>query len=786
VSDQSPEGRAQTEQQFERLMDSLERKVEAVSGIIKKLEGRRGFSGQVLTSLSRENNFTLFGGNLTRILEDIDFHVPREDDGQHSFFSILERSADAVMEISREGSILWANANAQLISGYDWDDVRGKTLFSLVSPEYQQVLQQRFAPFTVSEVRNAGGDGSNLIAFQGRHKNGSVLSLEAQFEAAYHGDDLVFFIALRDFRSRDELSAQLKQSRDNYDALSETVNEVILRIDESLDIVYCNHAVSKLFGYAIDEVIGKPLTLLFPNEVFRRHEEEIRKAFYVDSEHRQYMGIKNTIETLGQHKNRGVSPMEISFGNTRDFETRTLTCIVRDITTRKNAERRLHLLAYFDNLTSLGNRDLFNREIGEHLEAIRKNFQLGGLLFLDLDGFKKVNDTLGHNAGDELLVETAHRLHDCLRESDSVYRLGGDEFLVLLRKINRNKDAAVVARHILNTIRMPYHIKAGGKSPRPVSVGVSIGINIISHADMNLEELIQQADLAMYAAKAAGKNTFSFYTPEMLNVVNERWELEQGLNRALANNEFEMHYQPIVDCDGRIRGVEALLRWIHPEKGIIQPEKFLKIAEETNLIQPIGVWVLNQACQDAARWAASDRPDLFVSVNFHAKQFDEPDIVDTIENALKRSGCPAANLKVELTETGIMQNPEETIVKMNELKRRLPELEIMVDDFGTGYSSLNYLANLPADTLKIDLSFVSRLDDVNNEKVVTSIINLAESLSMDYIVEGIETVAHRDYFRARKGASMQGFYFCRPMPVLDLEALLIEDSLPVPQSSRAH
>jgi diguanylate cyclase (GGDEF)-like protein/PAS domain S-box-containing protein len=449
------------EEQFEKLMDSLERKVEAVDSMIRNLEDRVDQKVSQKDAPKDQIHFSLFDGNLRRMLEEVQYRVEAGYPEDRGLFATFSSCDDAIIEISREGKIIWANDSARTISGYEWSDVKGQSLYSLVRPEYQQVLENRFSPFTVTSVKEGESGGDNLIVFQVMHRNGAILTLEAQFEALYHGDELTFVIALRDLRTRSELSDQLKRSRDEYDALSETVNEVILRIDEGLRIVYCNRAVSKLFGYRISEVIGEHLTLLFPNEVFKRHEAEIRKAFYVDTEHRQMMGIQNTIETLGQHKNRGVSPMEISFGNTRDFETRTLTCMVRDITNRKNAERRLHLLAYFDNLTSLGNRDLFNKEIEEHLNSIKNNFEPGALLFLDLDGFKKVNDTLGHSAGDNLLVETAHRLHDCLRESDSVYRLGGDEFLVLLRRIKRNKDAALVARNILNTIRMPYYLKSG-------------------------------------------------------------------------------------------------------------------------------------------------------------------------------------------------------------------------------------------------------------------------------------------------------------------------------------
>jgi diguanylate cyclase (GGDEF)-like protein len=489
------------------------------------------------------------------------------------------------------------------------------------------------------------------------------------------------------------------------------------------------------------------------------------------------MGINNSIEILGLHKNRGVSPMEISFGNTKDFEERTLTCIIRDISLRKNAERKLHKLAYYDKLTNLGNRDLFSKDIAEHIQNLENFFELSSLMFLDLDGFKNINDTLGHNVGDLLLLESAKRLHNCLRESDSVYRLGGDEFLVLLRRIKKKKDAATVANNILNTIRMPYYLKSGNQASNKVNVGVSIGIFLISEPGLNVDEMTKKADLAMYASKNSGKNRFTFYTEEMVQVINERWELEQGLKLALANNELEIHYQPIVNNLGVVMGLEALLRWKHPELGYINPDKFIPIAEETNMIIPIGAWLIEKSCIDITNWNNQGYKDIYVSVNFSTKQFEQHDAVDLLKSVITRTKCNPGNLKIELTETGIMQAPEETIKKMNKLKEIFPDIQIIIDDFGTGYSSLSYLANLPIDILKIDISFVSKLHDSNNRKVVNSIINLAKSLEMSYVAEGIETEKELDYFKKRNCDMMQGFFFSKAVKRDEVIPLLQKSKL---------
>jgi diguanylate cyclase (GGDEF)-like protein/PAS domain S-box-containing protein len=749
----------------------LENKIETVSLLINKYKDVNIQADTSLEEFINQKNIILFDGNFNSILKKMNYSIEAKSHKEKDFAIIVNNAADSHIEFTKSGKILNANIMAESLLGYNKQELIGNNFLTLLLPEYKAVFEHWVS--LDNEVKN------KYILFQCCHKDGGVLSVEGYFEAYLREKLTVFGIALRSISNKNELLTQLQKSKDNYDALSETVNEVILRIDEKFTIVYSNSAIQSIFGYNPGDVIGKNLNFLFPPEILKRYEKEMHKYFYVDSQHRIKLGINNSIEILGQHKNRGVSPMEISFGNTKDFEERTLTCIIRDISLRKNAERKLHKLAYFDQLTNLGNRDLFSKNIADHLLKLKKEFELGSLMFLDLDGFKTVNDTLGHNAGDLLLVETAKRLHDCLRESDSVYRLGGDEFLVLLRKIREKKDAAIVAKNILNTIRMPYYLKYGDQPSHMVNVGVSIGIILISASDQNVDDMTKKADLAMYASKNSGKNRFTFYTEEMVDVINERWELEQGLKIALAHDELELHYQPIVDISGRIKGLEALLRWKHPQMGYISPAQFIPIAEETNMIIPIGAWVIERSCLDITIWNNMGYDDIYVSVNFSTKQFEQDDVVDLLKSVISRTKCNPKNLKLELTETGIMQAPEETIIKMKLLKKMFPKIQIMVDDFGTGYSSLNYLANLPADILKIDLSFVSRLNDSNNRKIVNAIINLAESLEMGYIAEGIETVEEWNYFKEKKCNRMQGYYFSKPVESSKVVDLLKKGILPV-------
>lgn len=762
---------------LKHFMGSLEDKLENVSTLINRYKKINLYEDSSLEDFINQEDFSLFDGNFSTILKKINYTIEADSYKEKEFSTLIGKCSDSLFEISRNGEILNVNDSVEALIGYKKPELLGSNFFSLMRPEYKAVFEHKFTLFEIGNKNNTSDFEDKLILFQCAHKNGNVLSVEGHFEAYLRENNTILGIALRRISNKNDLKSQLQKSKDNYDALSETVNEVILRIDKKYNIIYANSAIQVIFGYTTQEVIGKNLNFLFPPEILNRYKKTLQQYFYVDSQHRIEMGITNSIEILGVHKNRGVSPMEISFGNTKDFEERTLTCIIRDITLRKNAERKLHKLAYYDKLTNLGNRDLFAKEITDHQKSLEKEFELGSLMFLDLDGFKNINDTLSHSAGDLLLVETAKRLHDCLRESDSVYRLGGDEFLVLLRKIREKKDAAIVAKNILNTIRMPYYLKTGIKTSSMVNVGVSIGIILISEPQININDMTKKADLAMYASKNAGKNRFTFYSEGMVQEINERWELEQGLKLALAHNELAIHYQPIVSCSGAIKGLEALLRWKHPKLGYISPEKFIPIAEETNMIIPIGAWVIEKSCIDLTNWNNQGYEDLYVSVNFSVKQFEQPDAVELLDSVISRTKCNPANLKLELTETGIMQAPEATIKKMKKLKKLYPEIQIMIDDFGTGYSSLSYLANLPTDILKIDLSFVSKLNDSNNRKVVNAIINLAESLEMGYIAEGIETQEEWDYFKNRKCDKMQGFLFSKPVPREEVISLLLKEKL---------
>ncbi|MFP4303060.1 MAG: EAL domain-containing protein [Spirochaetaceae bacterium] len=730
---------------------------------------------EILSSFDGSKN-SLFDGLLREFIRECHFEIDSDTEEGTNLQIIMENTPDSVIELDSEGTILSANPSFTKTFLYRESELREKSFFSLVSEEYHSGLKEGMQRASKENLEAYLDSVNDIIVFRAGTKDGQNKSLEGLFYSYQRDGKPRLLLLIRDLTYSRSLFDELKEAKNNYDALSETISETIIRLDEDFVVLFVNSAVKKTFGYDRKEVQGQHFSLLFPPGVFARNAAHFKKYFFVDDQHRQNLGLAMTIEGLGQSKNRGVFPMEMSFGNSKEYEGRTMTCILRDITQRKHNERKLRHLAYHDKLTGLGNRDLFNNDIRTLLGMMRKRAgTISALMFLDLDGFKQVNDTLGHEAGDKLLLETARRLRSSLRETDSVYRFGGDEFVVLLNTIQEPANAGSIAAKLLGAIRQPYTIEQEGSSTT-VSVGVSIGIALAPEHGSTQDTLTKNADLAMYSAKEAGKNQYHVYSEEMDRKAIEKWEFEQGLRNGLTNHEFVLHFQPLVRGDGAIRGVEALIRWNHPDWGIVSPNRFIPAAEESGLIMPLGKWILETACRKIHYLNSRGFPNLFVSVNISPQQFEHPEFLSNTGRVIRRTGINPKNLTFELTETSIMTAPELAIKKMNALKEHHPGITLAIDDFGTGYSSLGYLSKLPADIIKIDLSFVSQLFSLNNEKVVNAIINLAKSLDMGIIAEGVESREQLDYFVQRGCSLLQGHYFYRSMQLKELVSVLRNDS----------
>ena len=579
-------------------------------------------------------------------------------------------------------------------------------------------------------------------------------------------------LCVRDNSLRRELEDALEASRENYQILAETASDAIIQIGMDFSILFANSAVETVFGYKPEELKGRPVRMLFPESRYGKYSEQFKKYFIIDERHRQSSGLQNTIEVLGRKRDGELVPMEISFGNSRGVGSdRILTCIIRDIALRKKAERRLKYLAYHDKLTSLGNRDRMNEALDQLITEIRRDpDRNAAVLFLDLDGFKKVNDSLGHEMGDMILKECARRLSNCTRAEDQVYRvemedifrLGGDEFTVLLPRIRRPEDAALVSRRIIDTILEPFTLTGYGQIS-DVSIGVSIGIALIPQDGRDKTTILRNADAAMYNAKELG-NTYVFFTEDMNNKAMERLMIEEGLRRAISSKDFELHYQPIVDRKGSIRGLEALIRWMRPDQAAVFPDRFIGVAEDTRLILPIGRWVLETACRHIKQWKEMGL-DIFVSINVSPVQLDNADLATTVRTILKRHGITGESLILELTETPLMNNPETSLGKMNQIIEENEGIRLAVDDFGTGYSSLGYLSRFPVKILKIDRSFVNSLDaEGSNLKIIRSILSLGKSLDLDIVAEGVETEYQLRMLAKHGCDAFQGYHFSKALP----------------------
>jgi diguanylate cyclase (GGDEF)-like protein len=447
-----------------------------------------------------------------------------------------------------------------------------------------------------------------------------------------------------------------------------------------------------------------------------------------------------------------------------------IACLLED--EREAAELaavEIEHLAYHDALTGLPNRPLFMDRLIVALAQAGRAHQKLAVFFLDLDRFKDINDSLGHTTGDTLLKAVAERVRRCVRDGDTVARFGGDEFTLMIPKIENIEDAAKIAQKIIDTLKIPFLV-----GDRELFVTTSIGISISPGDGTDPETLVRNADTAMYRAKDQGRDNYQLYAPAMNARALERLALENLLRKAVSQNELTLFYQPQIDADTRaLVGVEALIRWNHPELGLISPAIFIGVAESSGLIVPIGEWILRTACRQIKIWQRKIDHDITVAINLSARQFQQPDLVDMIRSAIEETGIKGPSLEVEITESSAMQNADNTVYTLRELKSL--GVRISMDDFGTGYSSLNYLKRFPIDTLKLDKAFVKDVTtDPSDAAIVSAVIQMAHSLNIKVVAEGVETEAQLEFLVRQKCDTIQGYFFSRPLPVDQLEAFVLE------------
>ncbi len=563
----------------------------------------------------------------------------------------------------------------------------------------------------------------------------------------------------RDITERKATEDQLRKLSQAIEQSSDSV--IITNVDATIE--YVNEAFVRSTGFSREEALGKNPRILQSGKTPR----ETYTAMWDAMIH----GKPWNGEFVNQHKDGReyiesavLSPIRQSDGRITHY-----VAVNTDITAKKEAQDRINSLAFYDPLTELPNRRLLLDRLKRATAASARNGRYGALLFIDLDNFKTLNDTLGHDIGDLLLQQTGVRLAECVREGDTVARLGGDEYVLLLESLSEDaQDAATSAKavgeKILLALNQPYQLAGFTCHSSP-----SIGVTLFADHSGSLEDLLKHADLAMYQAKEAGRNTLRFFEPEMQAAVSTRAALESDLREALQTGQFLLYYQAQVDRAGGITGVEALLRWHHPQRGLVSPLTFIPLAEDTGLVVPIGRWVLEVACAQLSAWSC--RPEmsgLSIAVNVSARQFFQLDFVAQILAILEQTGANPNRLKLELTESLLVSNIEDVITKMQTLKAI--GVGFSLDDFGTGYSSLSYLKRLPLDQLKIDQSFVRDiLTDANDAAIAKMVIVLAGSLGLAVIAEGVETVPQRDFLAVHGCHAYQGYLFSKPIPIEEFE-----------------
>jgi diguanylate cyclase (GGDEF)-like protein/PAS domain S-box-containing protein len=660
---------------------------------------------------------------------------------------IFDYAPVGIYQSTRDGTIVTANVALAEMLGYDSvEELLARNLGRDVyhDPAQREELIGRFEPMGYA----------NNVELQWRRKDGSPIWVQINAHAIHSSHGTIYFegfvydVTERKRAEETVLSANAQMAKHSA-AMTASMDGIGI-INDRLEFTYANDSLAKLFGFPSPQsMIGRSLCDLYePHEQIRL----ITSIVPLVQQRGRWRGEATGIRTDGTPFPQEISLSAIAGDN-------STVCVVRDITERTYAEEQIKHLAYHDALTNLPNRLLLKDRLSVALSHAHREQTSLAVLFLDLDRFKVINDSLGHNIGDQLLQAVAMRVTACVRESDTVARLGGDEFTVLLPRLHHSQDAAPIAAKIIDAVRYPFHIEG-----REFYITTSIGISVYPEDGSDAETLIKNADTAMYQAKELGRDNYQLFNAHVNAKALQRIALEHGLRRALANDELDVHYQPIFDLrTNSITGMEALLRWNHPQMGSVPPAVFIPIAESTGGMATIGTWALRQACLQAKRWHDAGHRTLTLAVNLSVTQLQQTDLVATVRSVLDETGFPARLLELEITESGAMHNPETSIRVLYELKKL--GLRISLDDFGTGHSSLSYLKRFPVDTLKIDQSFVQEsTSDSDAAAIVTAIIAMAHSLRLRVIAEGVEFTEQANFLRRHDCDQMQGYLITPPVP----------------------
>jgi diguanylate cyclase (GGDEF)-like protein/PAS domain S-box-containing protein len=693
------------------------------------------------------------GGRTSRLViaQDVTARMRAEDELRQSeerYRELFENANDVVYTHDMDGIVTSMNLAGERVSGYARDEIIGHHIHDLLVPE------DRDRAGEAMEKKLRGETASTFYEVTMRSKDGRRIPVELSTRMIFRNGEPVGVQGVgRDVSDR-------KDSEARYRLLFERNLAGVYRSTSTGEILDCNDACARLFGYeSREELLGANANDFYFDD------SERERVVQMLREQKQVSNLE-----LRLRRRDGATVWVLENVTLRDEDVMEGTII--DITDRKRAQEQVEYQAYHDSLTALPNRLLFRDRITVALAHARRSGRLSAVMFLDLDQFKLVNDTLGHTVGDRLLQAIGARLVTCVRAEDTVARMGGDEFTILLAELSDRRGASLVAQKVLEAVRHPVTI-----DEHELYVTTSIGIAVFPDEGVDAEALLKNADRAMYRAKDIGRDNYQFASSAHVQPAESRLVMERALHRALERDELVVYYHPMVEiATGRVVGAEALVRWQHPERGLILPEDFIPLAEETQLIVPIGAWVLRTACRQMKAWHEAGHRHLRVAVNLSPRQFEDRDLVATVESVLAETGFPAPFLDLEITESTAMQNAELTLAILNRLKEM--GIRISIDDFGTGYSSLSYLKRFPIDTVKIDQDFLRDLTS-DDAAIISAVISMARALNLRVIAEGVETEEQLDFLRREQCAEMQGYLYSQPLAAAEFEEAL-EAMLRVP------
>jgi diguanylate cyclase (GGDEF)-like protein/PAS domain S-box-containing protein len=680
--------------------------------------------------------------------------------------TVLDAAFDAIVTITPEGIVRWFNRGAEHIFGHRAEEVIGQPVTLLMPERYRELCVAGLHRYLrTGEARVVGGT-TELV---GLRKDGSEFPIEMSLGETVQDGERLFTGVIRDVTERKEVEKVIKESEERFRSLVQYASDIITILEADGTVRYISPAVERVMGYKPEEQKG---TTAFDSV----HPDDRERALATFAEALKRAGLHPPLEFRVPHKDGSWRYLEHVVNNLLDEPAvRGVVVNSRDVTERKALEEQLRHQAFHDPLSGLPNRALFMDRLEHALTRANRRGGRVAVLFTDLDNFKVINDSLGHKAGDQLLVAVAERLKACLRPWDTAARFGGDEFTILVEDVASVGEAVRIAERIADIMQLPFALE-----DQEVFATASTGIALNSPTQERPADLLRHADLAMYRAKHRGKARYEVFESSMDAKAVERLRLETGLRRALVRQQFRVYYQPIVALDNdKVAGVEALVRWEHPQRGLLLPEEFLSIAEETGLIVRIGQWVLREACKQARVWQEQypGTPPLTISVNLSPRQFFHPELVAEV---LGESEIDPATLQLEITEGAMTTNGTSSADRtLRDLKHM--GVQLAIDDFGLGYSSLSYFKRFPVDFLKIDRSFVEELGRAPNgaskdKEIVRAMIDLTHALGLKVIAEGVENAEQLTRLRNMKCDLAQGNYFSEPLPSEAL-AVILEQNL---------